>query len=360
MTSLERAAGAVPNAGGHSTRNRQHNSDRVAPRPPRRPRAAACLSTMLAALFMITACSSADRAQPGETGTVPPGLAGPSAPAEGELTFSIDEYVPTVAERAQLGQARTLLIGKCLRRFGFAFDSAAATAKAERALDNDVKDLGLRGNKRRYGVLTEQAATRYGYHLESTVDGTADKLAKGGADPHGFGQLTPAMQAVLTGKTAEGQRPPPVNGVEVPEGGCEGEANAKLAEAGGPPSFNLPVLVSKIRADSFTASLTDPGVTAAFAAWSACMRAKGYDYPMPLEVARDFDVENTPAVSPAETATALADVTCKKETKLVDVWFGFESRYQQAQIERNAEELKRIKEENAARMKVVVDVVSAG
>jgi hypothetical protein len=57
---------------------------------------------------------------------------------------------------------------------------------------------------------------------------------------------------------------------------------------------------------------------------------------------------NTPAfqgktVSAKEKETAAADVRCKAETGLLDIWFKAESRIQKADIERNAEALEKLR-----------------
>jgi len=352
----------VPSRCGHSTRT-THANGAVPARAPSRLLGLSVVVVVLSGL--VTGCTAepreggggAGRAGQVGQGAAPGGKPTPSAsPAAGEMVLPIDAYGVRIAERTQLGRARTVLIGQCVRRFGFSFDAAAGAAGSEQAAQNDVKDLGVYGNKRRYGVTSAAVAAKYGYHLESVVDRTApgDERKE---DPHGFGRMTPALQAVLRGKTASGARPPAVDGQQVPPKGCMGEAETKLAEAGAPPSFNMAELVGKIRADSFAASLTDPKVTATFAKWSACMRGKGYDFPMPLEASRDFDLEGR-GVTPREIATAKADVACKEQTDLIEIWYGFESRYQQKQIDRQVEELEQIKKEHAARMRVVAEILA--
>lgn len=310
-------------------------------------------------LCAVAACGSEGDGGGDDRTAAPPTLpAGP--PARGEPVLPIDAYAVSTADEGKLGRARTLLVGQCLRRFGFPFDAAGRAARDDQATQNRIKDFGVYGNKRRYGVATMEAAERYGYHLDSVVDGTAlPAPVKGARDAHGFGELTPAMSVVLRGKTADGKRPPAVDGQEVPEGGCMGEATAKLAAAGGPASFNESELVSKIAADSFNRSLTDPEVTKAFSDWSACMKGKGYHYATPRDAGREFDIKKR-AVPPQETAVAKADVSCKQETNLIGTWSSFETRYQQKEIDRNVEELQAIKTRHEARMRQVAAVIANG
>jgi hypothetical protein len=277
----------------------------------------------------------------------------PSASAAGgEALLPINAYTLTTLDIGRMGRARTLLAGSCMRRFGFEFDPQGAGPDGGQS---QVKDVGVYGNLRRYGVTDPAAAARYGYHLASTVtgEGSASTLSR---SDHGLGELTSAKQAVLFGKTADGKALTQVGGRPLPDGGCLGEARSKIATAG---ELTEAAVVSRISAESFQRSRNDPAVVAAIGQWSACMKSKGYTYPNPLEAAGAFDLDN-PTVQVKETATAKADVECKRQVKLVDVWTAFEVRYQKSQIEQHAEELQRIRAERDEQIKRVSEIVSAG
>jgi hypothetical protein len=225
-----------------------------------------------------------------------------------------------------------------------------------RARQAQLANFGLYGNKRRYGVTDEATARKYGYHLPSLVDGgPAPRPSKGGA-AHGLSAMTPAMMTVLTGERPGGGAAPDINGQSVPEGGCRGEATRTLSKLG---SVGQIPLVGRIRADSFTRSVTDPKVTAAFKAWSDCMGAKGYRYDSPRTAGSDLDTKS-PAVSPRETAIAAADVACKKSTDVVRIWSAFEIDYQNKQIDQHAQELKDIAADKEQLLKRVGEIVAAG
>ena len=60
------------------------------------------------------------------------------------------------------------------------------------------------------------------------------------------------------------------------------------------------------------------------AAWSRCMAARGDKYSSSQQAA-DAHWPGTP--TPRETATAVADVTCKQQVNLVNTWLTVEAAY---------------------------------
>ncbi|MCM0676613.1 hypothetical protein NCC78_18250 [Micromonospora phytophila] len=310
-----------------------------------RRRAATSMAALAVLAATVTGCGADDAASTGG------GAPAATPAAGGEVVLPIDAYALTTVDVGRLGHARTLLAGDCMRRFGFTFDAQAVEAD----LRDQVKDVGLHGNLRRYGVTDDAVATRYGYHLASTVEAPAAATGEARSD-HGLGQLTAAKEAVLFGTTADGKALAQVGGQQVPRGGCLGEARTRIADAG---QLGESAVVSRISAESFQRSLNDPAVTAAIGRWSACMKAQGHSYPSPLEVAATFDLEN-PTVAAKEVATARADVACKRQVDLVTVWTRFEETYQKSQIEKHAQELQRLKADRAEQLKRVSAVVTGG
>jgi len=77
---------------------------------------------------------------------------------------------------------------------------------------------------------------------------------------------------------------------------------------------------------------TDPHVLAVIAAWSRCMARRGLHYANPQQPA-DHNWPATPTA--AETATAVADVTCKLQVNLINTWLTVEAAYQTALIGQN-------------------------
>lgn len=270
-----------------------------------------------------------------------------------ELILPVDAYGFTVPERNKLGLARDILIGECMRGFGFAYDAIADAAQYRRLTRANTQDFGFYGNKRRYSVTNMATAATYGYHLVSAVtDGTSPGNQ---ANAHGLGSLSTAGEAVLVGLGPDGR---PVSksasGRRVPAGGCVGAADATLARSG---SVGEAKPVSDLAARSYEQSLKDATVTAAFKKWSTCMAGRGYHYASPLDkTGFNIDVKT---VSTRETATARADVACKQQTHLVDTWFHAEVGYQKAWIEQHADQFLKAKSDHYAVMKVVSKILSS-
>jgi hypothetical protein len=280
---------------------------------------------------------------------VKPGPGEPTVSAAGdEVILPIDAYAFTLPEVEQVSRARQRLVVDCMLRFGF--ELTIDLAQSDRRAENRVKDFGRYGNKRRYGITNPQFAAQYGYHLPSVVDGTA--VTPG---PESKQDGSAAEELVLSGKAPAGGQPGAVNGKTVPPGGCLGEADSKISPSGG--AIQDPELVTQISSDSYNRSLTDPQLGVAFAAWTDCMRGKGYNYPSPQEAGGDFSTD-AKVVPPKELATAVADVACKQQTKLVDAWFAFEAKYQQGQLNQHAETLGTIKANRDAQLKRVADILA--
>ncbi|MGY1498665.1 hypothetical protein ACW4TU_19065 [Streptomyces sp. QTS52] len=291
-------------------------------------------TAIVAVLLFVPACSGADS---------PPVSASVDSltvqPAAGEVHLPVNAYLPTVAEFFDIGRARTLLISRCMREYGLSFPETTAT------LDDNVKDDGVYGNARRYGVANSALVKRYGYHLPSTVES-----ASGAADTDsGSGVWDERRQDPMYGRVLNGDTEKrSANGRKLPDGGCLGQAAREFAEAGG-AGFSYAKLAADIKGDSFNRSLSDPAVISATRKWANCMRAAGYESSSPVTDRPLFDLDR-PEVSGAEIKMALADLECKRRTRLVEIWSGFERKYQKEQITLHADEFGRILGEHRTRM----------
>jgi hypothetical protein len=263
------------------------------------------------AIAAMAACSPS-KAVPPETALGEPEITkSPAAVDVQALRLPLDTYRLIPEERLMVARARALLFQRCMQRFGFRVE---------------LPDPGPAGpggaNARRYGLVDEPSATKYGYHPPPSED-----HAPALREP----SLGPAERAV-----ASGQGPSRVGAHEVPMGGCNGEA-ARMLVDGAPEPVN-PRLVENLTIESSDRSERDSRLLAGFSAWSGCMERAGYHYRSPWDV-NDDPMFQTEHPTDREIATATADVRCKKEVKLIDLWAAVDSAYQEWAIDQHREQL---------------------
>lgn len=252
-------------------------------------------------LITLAACGT-DAPAPPATSAVPLGPAVPvtSPVPAGLLYLPFDDYRLNFAEDSAVERARTVLARACLRERGVRLD-----------VPDDVRTPGLidvEPNIRRYGVIDEVSATRYGYHFPRTAEETRQQQAR----------------ARWAASITEDQRKALFD-----EGGCTEEADSRLT------TFDDAFFVAASR-ESLRVSEKDPRVVAAKAAWQTCMAGQGYDYADPNAAISDprwhLDAAD---ISTAEHDTALADVRCKASSRLVETWHDVEVGVQQEVIRRD-------------------------
>lgn len=276
----------------------------------RRLRAVA--GVLLAGLLATAGCSStqAKVEPPGE----PP--IGPLLTVDDLAAFALplDAYQPWSKKTGAdtVTRAEHVLIDRCLRPFGLNLPPWQAPQGPGRT------------NERRYGITDLELARSRGYRSPPKPP---DAETSQPATP-------PAVQAVVTG---QGRRT--YAGMKVPDGGCVGEARRALAN-GGEPAVDLD-LPNRLATQTWEQSKQDSRTRRAFAAWSACVARAGFDYPDPLAALGD-PMFSTAEPTAEEIAIATADVRCKKETKVVEVWATVETAYQREAIEDDAESFERI------------------
>jgi hypothetical protein len=255
------------------------------------------------ALVTLAACGT-DEPVPPATSAVPLGPAVPATspvPA-GVLDLPFDDYRLNFAEDAEIERARTILARACLRERGVRLD-----------VPDDVRTPGMidvEPNLRRYGVIDEVSATRYGYHFPRTADETRQQEARA----RWSASLTEDQRMALFG-----------------EGGCTEKADAELT------TFDDAFFIAASR-ESLRVSEKDARVVAAKTAWRTCMAERGYDYADPNAAVSDprWHLDEA-AISAAEHDTALADVRCKTSSRLVETWHDVEVGVQQEKIAGDAD-----------------------
>jgi hypothetical protein len=260
-------------------------------------------------LAAVLAAVTAGCTQPGPA-PASPAAATPVLLRSADLRLPLDDYQPSVADSHRLIRAQRALLTACMRELGLDFSVPEPAPSGPRSW-----------NERRYG-LTDPAQAAHGYWAADRT-GTPQTAAA-------VRRRTAAATAV-EGDAITGRGVQVVNGRPVPPGGCADEARRRLT-AGDPPTADLD-LPARLAGESYHASQQDPRVRAVIRQWSSCMRTAGYTYPRPLDPAGDPRFQH--ALSPAEIATAKADVACKQRTNLVGVWFAAESARQRTLIDAN-------------------------
>ncbi|OKI53638.1 hypothetical protein [Micromonospora sp. CB01531] len=256
----------------------------------------------------------------------------PSGPAQrpaepspvATMSLPLDRLFPSGDEDLLLQWAEAKLVVACMRRLGISY----RPPEPQRTDPAAARD-GL------YGLVKHGQAQRLGYHAASGGDPAEDK------DP----PLPKETAAALTGTRFDADGPVPAGG-RIPEGGCLGEANRRLAEGG--PSVGETLLYDMALQAGHQAE-QDPRVQAGFRAWSTCMAGKGFVYADPWQ-ANDDPRWSTDRPSDVERRTAVADVACKDSTGLVTIWQAAMVEHQRRTIASRSADIERYEQAKSARL----------
>ncbi|MFF4922363.1 hypothetical protein ACFY4B_17420 [Kitasatospora sp. NPDC001261] len=266
------------------------------------PRLTAPLAAVATCLLLLASCSTNSGTTTGTAPTstrgTPPGPAGTSAdstktapdPADDPTVISLplDPYFLPPADNARLHTALDRLVADCLRNAGVR-PPAPATAP--------TPVLGR--YERRYGITSASGARTTGYHLPAHPDPAQVRLS-------------PDQLNALTGPQS-----------------CQESAARRITGTTSYPGDAY--LVRSVNQESFDQSTKNPEVVAAVAAWSRCMKQAGHDYATPLQTG------TWPSEQPTdeERTTAITDVVCKQQTRLVRIWNEAEAAIQRTLIQQN-------------------------
>lgn len=279
-------------------------------------------------MVALSACSDPSLSLDRESQEAPSGPASelpeePRAAARTELP--LDSYQPDADQMFKLLQAQTKAAVDCARQFG-----------VESTLVADPQPVA--DNSRRYGVVDLAHAQAFGYNapdeelIETPWNPSPVEYAVMFGQAQITGPLTLEDRTRIENGTHDAELPEELEGVELMEGGCIGEAHRLIPQ--------LPVdgldLLNQISAESSSRAEQDDRVVRAIGAWSECMADRGYLYDSIWE---PNDTSWPDPAGAEEVATAVADVDCKVATGLLDTWVAVESEYQRDLIEENAETL---------------------
>jgi hypothetical protein len=200
------------------------------------------------------------------------------------------------------------VIQRCLKRFGIdvPLGSPEKAANAQHRADW-------------YGLTNEDTAREYGYSGARPVVPEQDQPF--------IRRIPRPAQPLVTGD-APGS----------PDGGCQGESNRVITE--GSPAVQDDYLVRKLEKQAVDQARRDNEVVARVEDWQACLKQDFADPMAPYAHWNAKRPKGTLTVSPEESAMAVADVRCKRETGLLDTWAGATIVYQRKLADQNAGQLR--------------------
>lgn len=264
----------------------------------------------------------------------------PTAPTSGltqGLTLPLAEYATGPVDAYAWQIAVQEQWRSCMARYGI--DNFGPPPVSERSV---VAQVNLTMG-RRYGVSDIEQAKQYGYHLPDNTPEASHWEPAPGVETTIF---TGAGPEITSGS---------YKGKELVEGGCRGEASRKFPMPQTPEAQELSNTV-------FEQSKNDAAVVTVIAKWASCMEKAGIKRSDPLEDLAGAGIQlTTPAASAEEIAQAVADVTCKKETGLIDVWSAEEKKREEGAIVANKSTLaneKNLKDKNLAKVRQAYEAAS--
>ncbi|MFI6696613.1 hypothetical protein ACIBLA_33675 [Streptomyces sp. NPDC050433] len=275
-------------------------------------------------LVTLAGCSAADEAP--DTSAYTDGTRVPKVEQEEdipELPLARYEFGDSETQRMTRAQARTAQ--RCMADFGFAdFPLDPALPDAMNIAGGRLVAVAMATP---FGELDLDEARRWGYGWDPkpSDDGNGKKdRAMTDAEYRVFHNVDRA-----TGRT--------LNGREVPEHGCSGQAAARLTE--GVEDTTRMWTYASSRSEKLAGTVRkDPDVSGALRTWAACVEDKGFKrYEGREEAFRDKawhrDDDGNTRRTQRERDTAVADIECAREHNTVGVWWAGEARAQSADVE---------------------------
>src|SRR5689334_7472476 len=255
----------------------------------------------------------------------------PIPPADSSLTIAmpLEAYQAiSTQEQEALADASTELVQHCMAARGFDDTSSTSPPLSSVATLAQVEAGGA-------GLTSLTQARVFGFaRPKGNGSGPSGPQIIGFVGAAGFGQSLKAGRAYAEALYGFG---PGFGGGPNGHLGCLQLASKQVYGAlFGQP---LPDPVPQIAEQAASYTQTDPRIRAVDRAWSACMARHFYHYASPSQV--EGHHWKTPP-NKAEIATAVADVTCKAKTNLLNTWLAVEAGYQQALIGQNLATLSQL------------------
>ncbi|HET7245156.1 MAG TPA: hypothetical protein VFJ07_10020 [Streptosporangiaceae bacterium] len=255
----------------------------------------------------------------------------PIPPADSSLTIAMPlEAYQAISTQQQeaLADASNLLVQRCMAARGFDDTSSGSPPLSSVATLEQVETGGA-------GLTSLTQARTFGFgRPKGAGSAPSGPQIIGFVSAAGFGQSLKAGRAYAEALFGFGPGTGSGPGGHL---GCLQQASKQVyGQLFGEP---VPDPVPQIAEQAASYTQTDPRIRAVNRAWSACMARHFYHYASPAQV--EGHRWKTPP-DKAEIATAVADVTCKAKTNLLNTWLAVEAAYQQALIAQNLATLSQL------------------
>ncbi|MFC8388727.1 hypothetical protein [Streptomyces sp. NPDC057238] len=257
------------------------------------------------------------------------------------MELPLEAYMSSYADQVTVDTALRTLQTRCMAEYGLTVD-------LPRPGVNPPPHSNAISIERRYGITDRTRAEKHGYALPKELTRSTEPVDKG---------LSGVAVEVLTGRTKPEFRPPEgaeddgpyITGVDsgparaeyqgkkLHEGGCAGWSKRQLELNESDEGF-----VSQLASTSLSESRLRKPVEKAIKDWSACMKKRGRSAADPYR-AMEQGYANGDGTTEDAIGLALDDIDCKKQARLIEVWFKEESAVQKRQIEENKDQLAAVK-----------------
>lgn len=261
-----------------------------------------------------------------------------------QIVRPVDRYLVTPQQVTTIQSAANMLNEKCMKEFGLRGVATELFGFDAKSIRYDKTHAPL------YGFFDPAQAGASGY----------DRVPSQPA-PAPSGAVPPSMDAMTVehGMDAAGNPVSTFAGKSLPAGGCKGQS---VRGTGGA----LPIPDPKALPDHGPQIPTDdPRILKVTAAWSACMKTKGFTYSNPQDALDNPQLipktsERNGVISVQHSADELkqasADVACKLSTNMVGISLAVQSAYDTRYVEGHTQALREYSQQIEGRVREAAQI----
>lgn len=260
------------------------------------------VAAVAALLILVGGCGGDSEERPASGAPSSAGVAAPPPSEEVQkLVLPLDDYIFSNVEYETTSNAIDLMVRDCMKEQGLSWTALKRPT-----------NLPNMWNRRRYGLIENAVAERLGYHV--TADLLSSKVAA---------RMEEKRDAKLSTRQAKA--------ANNPKTGCNKKADARLW-GGKKPDLGM---LNSLNSEGLTQSQKVPAVQESLRDWRSCMEGRGFRYRDPYAAMGDKAWSKTRRPSRKEIETAVADVQCKSQSRLVAVWSAGEAKIQKSYIRKH-------------------------